>query len=154
MITSIRQCILAAIFLFLPLSALAADTVNVDEDGVILGGYDAVAYFTDRVPVEGKSRYSHSWNGAIYRFASTENLESFKADPEKYAPAYGGFCSYGVRVGKKLAVDPGAWEVVNDRLFVQLDRGTRTLWLEERDKNIAISDRIWPSIRTTPKEKL
>jgi YHS domain-containing protein len=154
MLASMRQTILAALFVFLSLPAFAADNVNVDEDGVILGGFDPVAYFTAGKPVEGKSRYAHNWNGAVYRFASAENLEAFKADPERYAPAYGGFCSYGVRVGKKLAVDPTAWEVVGGRLFVQLDRGTRTLWLEERDKNIAIGDRIWPSIRNTPKDKL
>ena len=154
MMAPMRLSILAVLFVFMSLPALAADTVNVDEDGVILGGFDPVAYFTAGKPVEGKSRYSHSWNGAVYRFASAENLEAFKGAPEKYAPAYGGFCSYGVRVGKKLAIDPAAWEVVDGRLFVQLDRGTRSLWLEERDKNIAIGDRIWPSIRSTPKDKL
>jgi YHS domain-containing protein len=151
---SIRLPVIAVLFALFAMPSFAADTVNVDEDGIILGGYDAVAYFTEGKPVEGKSRFTHSWNGAVYRFANADNLEMFKADPERYAPAYGGYCSYGVRVGKKLAMDPTAWEVVDDRLFVQLDRGTRTLWLEERDKNIAIGDRIWPSIRNTPKDKL
>jgi YHS domain-containing protein len=65
--------------------------VNTNWRGLALKGYDAVAYFTDGRPIEGQKDFETEWSGATWRFASAEHLELFKADPEKYAPQYGGY---------------------------------------------------------------
>ena len=75
-------------------------------------------------------------------------------NPEKYAPAYGGWCSYGVRVGKKLNIDPNAWKIIDGRLYMQLDLGTQKVWYKDWMKNIEIADRLWPSIQSTPADAL
>jgi YHS domain-containing protein len=73
--------------------------VNVDSQGVILKGYDAVVYFKQGKPVKGDLKIKSSYQGATYLFASTENKADFDKDPAKYAPQYGGFCAYGVTLG-------------------------------------------------------
>jgi YHS domain-containing protein len=65
--------------------------VNTDEFGIAIKGYDTVAYHTEGRPVKGNSVYSFKWNDAIWHFASTENLALFAANPERYAPQYGGY---------------------------------------------------------------
>ena len=59
-------------------------------------GYDPVAYFREHQPVKGDSRYTTTWNAATWYFSNQENLDSFKVNPVKYAPQYGGYCAYGL----------------------------------------------------------
>jgi YHS domain-containing protein len=65
--------------------------INSDIFGVAIKGYDSVAYFTEGRAVKGKSKFSYSWNDAEWYFASAENRDLFAADPEHYAPKYGGY---------------------------------------------------------------
>jgi YHS domain-containing protein len=65
--------------------------INSDTFGVAIKGYDTVAYFTEGRAVKGKSKFSYSWNDAEWYFASAENRDLFAADPEHYAPKYGGY---------------------------------------------------------------
>ena len=69
----------------------AKSEINTNWRGVAVKGYDTVAYFTQGKPVKGDSKYEHKWKDATWRFANAEHLELFKADPEKYAPQYGGY---------------------------------------------------------------
>ena len=70
---------------------IAFDEVNQDFFGVAIKGYDPVAYFTEGEAVKGKSEFTHSWNEAKWYFASEANRDLFAADPERYAPQYGGY---------------------------------------------------------------
>lgn len=134
--------------------ALARTDVNVDESGIAAHGFDLVAYFTEGVPVEGSRYHEREHDGVRYRFANAGNADIFAADPERYLPAYGGFCAYGVAMGKKFDTDPGAWVIVGDRLFFELDQGTRVVWKRDIPRNVAIADRIWPEIKLSPASSL
>src|SRR4029077_1390107 len=72
-------------------------------DGFALKGYDAVAYFTTGEPTPGVDEYTHRWKGVTYRFASAENRDRFRADPERYVPQYGGYCAYGMFIDRTPA---------------------------------------------------
>jgi len=72
-------------------------------DGVALGGTDPVAYFVDNRPVQGKARHAFEWNGATWHFATAQNRDSFAAEPDRYAPQYGGFLCLG-RCGERQAL--------------------------------------------------
>jgi YHS domain-containing protein len=111
-------------------------------------GHDVVAYFTDGAPTPGTAEFAHVFGGATYRFASQANLDAFKADPAKYVPAYGGFCAYGVAVGKKFDGDPRFWEVVDGRLYLNLNRDIHAKWLEDVPGNIAEAEANWTEIRS------
>jgi len=69
--------------------------VNVDIQGIILKGYDVVAYFKQGKPVKGNSAIESTFQGATYLFASSADKADFDKDPAKYAPRYGAFCAYG-----------------------------------------------------------
>jgi hypothetical protein len=65
--------------------------VNINRLGVAIKGYDPVAYFTEGRAVKGKKEFEYQWEDARWRFASAAHHDLFAADPERYAPKYGGF---------------------------------------------------------------
>ena len=150
----------AALGLALTAPALAVDEVNVSTGATIAGpglaahGHDVVAYFTDGAPTLGSAEFSAVHDGATYRFASQENLDAFEADPAKYAPAYGGFCAYGVAVGKKFDGDPRFWRVVDGRLYLNLNRDIQAKWTEDIPGNIAEANVNWAEIRSVAVDDL
>ena len=89
---------------------------NLEQD-VAIQGYDPVAYFTEKEAREGRNEYSYEHFGIPYQFVSAENLERFKANPEKYEPAYGGWCAYAMgATGDKVKVDPETFKIVDGKL--------------------------------------
>lgn len=134
----------------LPQKATAASGVNTAENGLALGGFDATSYRGGLKAEPGSRRIVSEIDGVEYRFASSDAKAKFDADPAAFLPEYGGYCAYGVRMGKRLPIDPEAWAVVDDRLFVFLDRATQQRWEEEREVNIAIADRLWVDLIKTP----
>ena len=86
-------------------------------------------------------------DGVTYIFANKENLDTFNADPEKYVPAYGGYCAYGVSVGKKFVGDPEVWRVVEGRLYLNLDTTVQDIWFKDVDGNIVAANDQWNKIR-------
>ena len=135
----------AAITLAVSLQALAG-AVNLDSSGVAIMGYDPVAYFAESKPVMGSDQYSVTYDGAIYRFSSAENQAAFEAEPQKYVPAYGGYCAYGLSQGYKAPVDPQAFTVVNDRLYLNYSTGVRDKWQSDIPGYIAEADKNWVSL--------
>ena len=87
-------------------------------DNIAINGYDPVAYFTEEKPVEGVADFSSEWDGATVLFVSAAHKEMFDADPEKYAPKYGGYCAYAVSKGYTASTDPVAWTVHEGRLYL------------------------------------
>lgn len=136
-------------------SALAGnDHVETDKNGVILAGYDAVAYFTQNAAVEGKADFTAVHNDAIYRFSSSKNRDLFVGNPEKYEPQYGGFCAYGAALGKKFEVNGKAFEIVDDKLYVNKNEDVYEVWEEDKAENIVTADNQWKSIETVAPSKL
>ena len=127
----------------------AADEVNVDDAAVAVEGYDVVAYFEGSA-VAGDESISTTYEGAIYWFASTEHRDRFVADPARYVPAFGGFCSYGVRTGRKMDIDPQAYQISDGRLFLMLNHGTQVVWEENLETNKRIAETILNEIRSAP----
>ena len=80
------------------------DKSNLDSDGVILKGFDAVAYFKEGKAVKGNPAITSTYHAAKFLFASPTNKAEFDKDPAKYAPQFGGFCAYGVSLG--VLADP------------------------------------------------
>ncbi len=145
--------VFAASILFLT-SSYAAEETQLDENSVILSGYDAVSYFMAGEPVRGYAGISAVHDGAIYHFSSTAHRDAFKADPEKYAPQYGGFCAYGAAIGAKFPIDPTVFTVVDDKLYVNNSAKVSELWTAKRSKAITLADEKWSKIRQTPSAEL
>lgn len=138
----------------LSLSAWAGFDTETDQNDVILAGHDAVAYQTVGKAVLGKAQYTASYNNAVYRFSSAANRDLFRANPQKYAPEYGGYCAYGMTFGKKFEVDGKAFEVVNGKLYVNKNLSVYETWREDVSGNIKKADAKWPTVRDIDPAKL
>jgi YHS domain-containing protein len=112
--------------------------------GTGIKGYDPVAYFTLGQPTPGVDQYTYRWKGVTYRFASAENLERFKADPEKYLPQYGGYCAYAMSINRIADIDPSRWAIVDGKLYLNNGFFAEKLWSLNKSGNIASGDRNWP----------
>ena len=77
--------------------AIAATPEVYAEDGIAVDGSDVVAYFTEGAPIAGDAGITHDYKGATWRFASEANRDAFIADPEAYAPQYGGYSAPSFR---------------------------------------------------------
>jgi YHS domain-containing protein len=116
--------------------------------GVAIEGTDPVAYFAEGKAGEGSSDFEHEWMGATWRFVSAENRDRFAADPEKYAPQYGGYCAWAVSQGYTAKIDPEAWSIVDDKLYLNYSKDVQKQWSADVSGNITKGDANWPKIRT------
>lgn len=112
-----------------------------------IDGYDVVAYFTDAKPVKGAKNFSFKWNDATWYFASAEHLTLFKADPQKYAPQFGGFCAYGVSRGYKVKIEPEAWDILEGKLYLNYDLDVQKTWRKDRSGYIRKANISWLKIK-------
>lgn len=130
-----------------PSAAAAEDPVYTGTfSDLAAGGYDVVAYFREGRPVEGRGDHEFEWNGATWRFSSAENLAAFKADPEKFAPQYGGYCAWAVSQGYTASSDPEAWRIVDDKLYLNYSKSVQATWEQDIPGNIAKAESNWPKV--------
>ncbi len=116
-------------------------------DGVAIRGTDPVAYFTEGKPVAGKKEFSHEWAGATWYFANADNRDTFLAEPDRYAPQYGGFCAWAVAAkGRLYSTQPGNWSIVGGKLYLNYSDGIQEIWDKDRQKFIMDGDKRWPQI--------
>lgn len=114
--------------------------------GTAVGGYDPVAYFKDGKPSKGKTAHTFTHEGATWRFATAENLATFKAEPAKYAPAYGGHCAWAMAQGYTAKGDPNHWKVVDGRLYLNYDARIQSRWEKDIQGFITKADGQWPKL--------
>jgi YHS domain-containing protein len=118
---------------------------NLDK-GLAIEGYDPVSYFQGK-PSEGKKSHSFVHRGVAYYFSSAANRSAFIDHPEKYEPAYGGWCAYAMgKNGDKVKVDPETFKIVNERVFLFYNFwGNNTLadWNENEPQLKSSADKQW-----------
>ena len=116
-------------------------------------GNDLVSYHTSNDPVRGSGHHVSEHEGVTYLFANKENKQTFDQNPQKYLPAYGGYCAYGVSVGKKFIGDPEVWKVVDGTLYLNLDNKIQKEWLKNVPGRIEAANKKWEEIKDkSPKE--
>ncbi|MEZ8166783.1 YHS domain-containing (seleno)protein [Vibrio tasmaniensis 1F-187] len=152
--TSQKVTLLAAL-LGTSFSLMAADLdMSVDNNDLAIKGYDPVAYFANEGPVKGTSEFTATYKNAIYNFVSSENRDEFRSNPSAYAPQYGGYCAFGVAMGKKFETDPLAWKVEGGKLYLNLDKSVQKRWLENTQEFIQDANSNWTTIKTVDAYKL
>lgn len=149
----LRTLIAAAVVAAGPV-AISAPAAFADKDPIYtakrsnlaLQGYDTVAYFTVGEPTKGSAEYSTTHNGAEFRFASEENLNLFLGNPDQYAPQYGGYCAWAVAQGKTAKGDARRWAIVDDKLYLNYNKGIQKKWDKDRSGFITSADTNWPTV--------
>lgn len=126
------------------------NSFNVPSSGVALEGYCPVAYFAVNKPVKGKPEYASTHNDITYYFVSDDAKKMFDENPEKYVPAYGGWCAFGMAVQDKFPVDPTNFKIVNGRLMVFLKNknvDALELWNKGDEKDLTTkADAHWKKV--------
>lgn len=110
-----------------------------------VGGYDVVSFHTNS-PIKGKPEITTVWNGAQWQFSTQANLESFLIAPDKYAPAYGGYCAWALAKNKLAKGSPKYWTVKDGRLYLNFNKKIKDRWLKDVDGFITKGDANWPAI--------
>ena len=145
---SIRRLLAVALYVGVLAPVMAyAETSPVSPvnsaDGVALKGYDPVAYFAAGKPTPGMDEYTLRWKGVTYRFASAENRARFKAEPDQYAPQYGGYCAYAMSINRIADIDPARWTVVDGKLDLNNNLLSQALGSVSTRGKIGSADQHW-----------
>ncbi len=137
----------AGLSLAIPAGALAKSEINTSFiASVAIEGTDPVAYFAEGKAVMGSSDYTHRWKGAEWRFKNAANRDAFVADPQKYAPQFGGYCAWAVSQGYTAGIDPKAWTIHGGKLYLNYSKGVQVQWSEDVPGNIVKGERNWPKV--------
>ena len=143
-----KKEILLTVFFIVSAASLFAQKAEVfNPSEKAIRGYDPVAYFTEGKSVKGNDNLTYHWKDANWYFSSTQNLNSFTKNPEKYAPQYGGYCAYGMSEGHKAPTDPDAWTIVDGKLYLNYSKDVRTKWRESEKERIDKADKNWPQLK-------
>lgn len=134
------------LFVFITSFVQAQSDYNLKK-GAIANGYDVVAYFNNKAE-KGSKKYTTTYEGALFKFSSEKNLETFKKTPQKYIPQYGGYCAYAIgKTGEKVDINPKTFEIRNGKLYLFYNSwgtNTLTLWLQENpDELQKQADKNW-----------
>ena len=96
----------------------ATKTVSANTDGAAIDGYDTTAYWQIAAPRIGNSAYAITWQGAQWLFADAGAAATFTAEPDRYAPQFGGHCTRAMSFGKVVNGDPHVWRIYRDKLYL------------------------------------
>ena len=148
--------IATAMTLALATSAFAADEYNVNNGLTLTGhplglhGVDPVSMFLSDTPGQGDAAFTSAHDGVDYYFSSAEAQSKFDADPAAYLPQFGGFCAFGVFVGKKLDGDVRYADIVDGKLYLFVNAVIFEKYLEDKDAVIKGAEAKWPEIMNAP----
>ncbi len=107
-------------------------------------GFDAVNYFTQSQPAKGSKDFSFEYRNKHWHFKNSENLALFTANPQKYAPQYGGHCAWRVaQDGAGVYGDPKIWTIVNNKLYLNYSQKVNDLWVKDIPGFIKKADDFW-----------
>ncbi|GAB4195674.1 MAG: YHS domain-containing (seleno)protein [Wenzhouxiangellaceae bacterium] len=149
----LSQVLIAVALLSLTLSVQAGDW-NSNDANVVLDGYDVVAYHTQAEAVRGDASHALEYDGAVFHFSSAENRDLFKADPDKYAPKYKGYCAFAVSAkNAKVPADPKTFKLYNGELLVFFNDlwdgqkfNTKVPWNADEQAMYRQAEQHWPAL--------
>jgi hypothetical protein len=119
------------------------------QDGVAVGGYDPVAYFTEGRAVPGENGIALKWRGRMWRFANAANRNAFEMNPHAYAPQFGGFCTLALSEGRIEPGTPTEFVIHDGRLYLVHDPGRREMLAQGAALRIERAAARWPDLRKT-----
>lgn len=131
----------------------AADEYNTSKGltaaGAPLGlhGVDPVAFRSIGNRSQGYAAYTEKYDDVAYYFSSVSNAKRFKQNPEMFIPQNGGFCTYGVSVGKKFDGDPKFAAVLDEKLYVFLNEDIFNAFQKDVDGTITKAEKKWQKIK-------
>ena len=147
---------LLAMALLFSTSALAQDKManNIDNSNIALQGYSPVSYLDLGIAQKGLQDFKSEHNKIVYYFTSAEQKATFDKDPERYLPAYGGFCAFGIYAGAKFRTDPNKFIVKDGKYYLflyNIELDAQQLWLAEQNHHglVKKANENWKGLQKT-----
>lgn len=149
----------ASILLFFatlsPLSFAADPGIYSHKKHGAIRGADVVAYYSLEAgdnAIRGDKNISHEYKGATWYFSSVENRDLFAANPENYAPQYGGYCAFAVSHNFTKPIDPDKWHIIEGKLYLNYNWIADRKWRKDSTAAIERGNANWPTVLTTCEE--
>ena len=144
--TVIFVSVLSLLYAFVPAHAShPTGAVDSSWDGFAIKGYDVVAYRTMGRAVEGNHDFTHNWLNLTWQFDSAEHRDLFAADPVAYAPQYGGYCASAPSVDGKPDIDPTAFQIVDNNLYLFFSHKGMDTWFSDKCE-VKSAENIWKGV--------
>ena len=141
-----KTTITTLLFVFAAAIANAAPISKDEQTNIAVDGYDLIGFFAESSAIKGNPQIRTIHNDTVYFFASEANKSKFENNPEKYLPAYGGYCAFGASIGTLLPVDIDTWEIVDGKLVFQYNHEIRELFNKDSKNNFAKADAYWGTL--------
>jgi YHS domain-containing protein len=122
--------IMSGLILSFSFNSHASHDVSLNHNGVVIGGYDPVAYFTMGEALPGSKDISTEYLGGTWLFVNVQHRELFLTNPGKYIPQYGGYCSSSSRSGGHGSANPRNWQIVDNKLYLFYSKPFSDGWIE------------------------
>ncbi len=116
------------------------------ETHLAIGGYDPVSYFDEGAPKLGDARYEAEYHGAVFRFASEDHYRMFLANPDRYAPALGGYDAEAFIAGAYKQADPLDWAIVDGKLYLGLHRQAPAIARRDEPVMVRLAEEKWRAV--------
>lgn len=143
-----KKSILILFVAFLSATAFAQTAKHINlKNNIAIQGYDPVAYFESNKAVEGKKEIMAKFNGVTYQFESENNKDLFLKNPAQYEPQFGGFCAYGLSEGYEAPIQPEAFTIVDNKLYLNYNFKVKEIWSKERAARIEKAIVNWENIQ-------
>lgn len=117
--------------------------------GLAIDGYDPVAYFVNGDARLGSAEHEFSFAGAVWRFRNEGNQAAFAANPEVYAPCFGGHDPVGIARGIARPGHPRVFAITGGTLCLFFSEEARTKFLADPRQMKAAADARWPEVSAT-----
>ena len=135
-----------AMFAIAAFAETPVESLNKAKSGLVVKGYDVVAYFDQGAAVKGSDQFATEWMGAKWLFATAAHRDTFRKDPAKYVPQFGAYCAWAVGHNHTADADPEAWKIVNGKLYLNYSKDVQKMWLKEQDRMISEAEKNWPGL--------
>ncbi len=136
------------VMLFFAVVSVASWAQSESKSKIAIQEYDPVAYFQEAKAVKGNHAIASVQNGKTYCFSTERNKALFLKNPTAYEPQYGGNCAYGMSEGHEAPIQPEAFTIVDNKLYLNYNLEVRKMWLKEQDERIQKANNHWDNIKT------
>lgn len=142
--------ILTNAFLSFFIASVAQSSEIFTKNNKAVDGYDVVAFYKEKQPVKGVEHITYNWKNVTWIFSNQQNLDTFKSNPEKYAPQFGGYCAYGCSNGYKAPTQVDTWIILDDKLYFNYNQKVKESWFKNKDALIEKATKNWAKIKDNP----
>ncbi len=120
--------------------------INTDDSHIALAGYSPVSYIDLDLAQKGSRHLKSEYKGMSYYFTTEEQKATFDANPEKYLPQFGGWCAFGVALGKHFRIDPNKYVVTDGKLYVflyNIEVDAKQKWMQDPSGSLKKAEKNW-----------